>query len=215
MKITPHLQDSEESPPPRKKPWLLLPPPRQEEETVKFPSRGGTDITRIVFGIGAAAKSWNHRKEYIKLWWKLNRGLGRGFVWLDTPVADLELETDLPTLRVSAETSNFRSEGSKAGVRLSRIVSEMFRLGLPDVDWFVMGDDDTFYFPDNLVKVLSKYDHRLMFYVGSHSESHFQNLLYSYNMAFGGGGFAISYPLAKELSGMLDDCLTRWLLHPA
>jgi hypothetical protein len=91
-----------------------------------------------------------------------------------------------------------------------RIISETLRLGLPDVDWLVMGDDDTVFFPENLVKVLSKYDHNQMFYVGSNSESNVQNLIYSYNMAFGGGGYAISYPLAKELSSMEDDCLARF-----
>jgi hypothetical protein len=36
-----------------------------------------------------------------------------------------------------------------------------------------------------------------------------QNILFNYNMAFGGGGFAISYPLAKELAQMQDSCLMR------
>jgi hypothetical protein len=89
-------------------------------------------------------------------------------------------------------------------------VSEMVRLGLPDVDWFVMGDDDTLFFADNLVHVLSKYDHRKMYYIGSNSESHLQNILFSYSMAFGGGGFAISYPLAKALTKMQDACLSRY-----
>jgi hypothetical protein len=86
----------------------------------------------------------------------------------------------------------------------------MFRFGLPDVDWFVLGDDDTLFFPENLVQVLSKYDHTKMFYIGSNSESHLQNILFSYNMAFGGGGFAISYPLAKLLAKMQDSCLARY-----
>ena len=49
-----------------------------------------------------------------------------------------------------------------------------------------------------------------MFYVGSNSKSNVQNLIYFYNMAFDGGGYAISYPLAKELSSMEDDCLARF-----
>ena len=30
---------------------------------------------------------------------------------------------------------------------------------MKNVRWFVMGDEDTFFVPDNLVKVLQKYDH--------------------------------------------------------
>ncbi|MCL7025988.1 hypothetical protein MKW94_029552, partial [Papaver nudicaule] len=37
---------------------------------------------------------------------------------------------------------------------LMRLVSETLRLGLTNVRWFVMGDDDTFFVADNLVRVL-------------------------------------------------------------
>ncbi|CAN1793573.1 hypothetical protein LINPERHAP1_LOCUS20045 [Linum perenne] len=45
---------------------------------------------------------------------------------------------------------------------------------------------------------------------GSNSESHLQNIMFSYAMAYGGGGFAISYPLAEALSEMQDRCLGRY-----
>lgn len=90
------------------------------------------------------------------------------------------------------------------------MVSETLRLGLKDVRWFVMGDDDTVFVVENLVRVLDKYDHRQMYYVGSSSESHVQNIAFSYGMAYGGGGFAISYPLAKALEKMQDRCLKRY-----
>lgn len=73
-----------------------------------------------------------------------------------------------------------------------------------------MGDDDTVFVVDNLVRVLSKYDHRQFYYIGSSSESHIQNIYFSYNMAYGGGGFAISYPLAKALASMQDGCIQRY-----
>eukprot|EP00850_Spirogloea_muscicola_P000985 SM000003S11230 [mRNA] locus=s3:1737090:1738823:+ [translate_table: standard] len=85
----------------------------------------------------------------------------------------------------------------------------MVRLGLKDVRWFVLGDDDTVFSPENLVRVLAKYDHTEMHYIGSSSESHVQNVKFSYNMAYGGGGFAISYPLAKALEQVQDSCLKR------
>ncbi|MCL7047036.1 hypothetical protein MKW94_016340 [Papaver nudicaule] len=49
-----------------------------------------------------------------------------------------------------------------------------------------------------------------MYYIGGSSESVEQDILHSYNMAFGGGGFAISYRLAFELAQNLDDCINRY-----
>jgi hypothetical protein len=59
-----------------------------------------------------------------------------------------------------------------------RIVSETFRLGLPGVRWFVLGDYDTVFFPDNLLTVLNRFDHRQPYYIGSLSESHLQNIYF-------------------------------------
>ncbi|KAG0578201.1 hypothetical protein M758_4G004900 [Ceratodon purpureus] len=170
------------------------------------------DVSRIVFGIAAATDMWWSRKEFLKLWWKPNSKM-RGYVFLDKQPLGSYWSPELPPYRISESTAHFKytyKGGWRSAIRISRIVSEMFRLGLRNVDWFVMGDDDTLFFVDNLVQVLSKYDHTKMFYIGSNSESHLQNILFSYNMAFGGGGFAISYPLARALAKMQDDCLSRY-----
>ncbi|KAL0408157.1 UNVERIFIED_CONTAM: hypothetical protein Sradi_1750100 [Sesamum radiatum] len=73
-----------------------------------------------------------------------------------------------------------------------------------------MGDDDTVFVTDNLVRILNKYDHNQYYYIGSSSESHLQNIYFSYGMAYGGGGFAISYPLAKALEKIQDRCIQRY-----
>lgn len=73
-----------------------------------------------------------------------------------------------------------------------------------------MGDDDTVFFLENLINVLAKYDHNEMYYIGGNSESVEQDLIHSYAMAYGGGGFAISYPLAEELVKILDACIDRY-----
>lgn len=174
--------------------------------------RTTTDISRIVFGIAAATDMWWGRKEYVKLWWRPSTM--RGFVFLDKQPYGNYWPPEWPSYRISENTSHFKytyKGGWRSAIRISRIVSEMFKLDLPHVDWFVMGDDDTLFFADNLVQVLSKYDHTKMYYIGSNSESHLQNILFSYNMAFGGGGFAISYPLAKALAKMQDGCLARYV----
>ncbi|XP_021906241.1 uncharacterized protein LOC110820915 [Carica papaya] len=172
-----------------------------------------TTLKHVVFGIGASAKLWDRRKNYIKLWWRPHEM--RGFVWLDKPVeTDASDDCLLPPRKISGDTSRFEyrnSDGHRSALRISRIVSETLRLGnMEGVRWFVMGDDDTVFVPDNLISVLSKYDHNQFYYIGSSSESHLQNINFSYGMAYGGGGFAISYPLAKALEKMQDRCMQRY-----
>ncbi|GER51128.1 hypothetical protein STAS_28484 [Striga asiatica] len=171
-----------------------------------------THLNHIVFGIAASSSLWENRKEYIKLWWQPNKT--RGVVWLDKRVEISPHERHiLPETRISGDTSRFdytNKQGKRSALRISRIVSETLRMGMEDVRWFVMGDDDTVFIVDNLVRVISKYDHRQYYYIGSSSESHIQNILFSYTMAYGGGGFAISYPLAKELQKMQDRCIQRY-----
>ncbi|XP_010259965.1 PREDICTED: uncharacterized protein LOC104599215 [Nelumbo nucifera] len=191
---------------------------QQEEEEKEAPQiqltplshRFDTELKHIVFGIAASSNLWEKRKEYIKQWWRPK--VTRGVVWLDTPVKTRRNE-GLPEIRISGSTSRMpytNRQGKRAALRISRVVSETARLGMKDVRWFVMGDDDTVFVVDNVVRVLAKYDHRQFYYVGSSSESHVQNIFFSYAMAYGGGGFAISYPLAKELEKMQDRCIQRY-----
>ncbi|KAK9123898.1 hypothetical protein Sjap_013500 [Stephania japonica] len=171
-----------------------------------------TNISHIVFGIGGTAKNWKYRSRYTEVWWQSN--VTRGFAWLDEPLNLTESSTrSFIPVRVSEDTSRFKftcSYGSRSAVRIARIVLESFKLGMEDVRWFVMGDDDTVFFMENLVDLLSKYDHNQMVYIGGNSESVEQDVIHSYGMAYGGGGFAISYPLAKELVPVLDGCIDRY-----
>ncbi|KAG0553042.1 hypothetical protein BDA96_01G561000 [Sorghum bicolor] len=196
-----------------------LPPPKARSKLKPKPSADDDDaaptgLRHIVFGIGASSSLWKSRKEYIRVWWQ--PGKMRGFVWLDKPVPDLytrNASSDLPGIKISGNTSRFpytHGAGSRSALRITRIVSESFRLGLPGARWFVMGDDDTVFFPDNLADVLSRYDHTQPYYIGNPSESHIQNLIFSYGMAFGGGGFAISRALAAQLARMQDGCIERY-----
>jgi len=184
----------------------------EEEDTVVDKL---TDLNHVVFGIAASSKLWKQRKEYIKIWYKPKRM--RGYVWLDKEVkkslSDDDDEKLLPPVKISGGTASFpytNKQGQRSALRISRIVSETLRLGPKNVRWFVMGDDDTVFVIDNLIRVLRKYDHEQMYYIGSLSESHLQNIFFSYGMAYGGGGFAISYPLAKALSKMQDRCIQRY-----
>ncbi|KAK2372108.1 hypothetical protein P8452_45511 [Trifolium repens] len=178
--------------------------------TTNFTSTTQTELRHVVFGIAASSKLWEQRKNYIKLWYNSNKM--RGIVWMDNTVKT-DPNEDLPPVKISTDTSNFpytNKQGHRSAIRISRIVSETLRLGLKDVRWFVMGDDDTVFVTENLIRVLNKYDYNEFYYIGSLSESHLQNIYFSYGMAYGGGGFAISYPLAKALVKMQDRCIHRY-----
>ncbi|TKY45354.1 DNA polymerase eta [Spatholobus suberectus] len=135
-------------------------------------------------------------------------------MWLELPIPSKEMWPEtLPPYKVSGNTTSFKythMAGSRSAIRLARILKETFQLGLENVRWFVMGDDDTVFFTENLVTVLAKYDHNEMYYIGGNSESVEQNVALTYDMAYGGGGFAISYPLAGGASEDFDGCINRY-----
>ncbi|KAK7350042.1 hypothetical protein VNO77_08085 [Canavalia gladiata] len=177
-----------------------------------FQNSKPTNISHIVFGIGGSTKTWKNRYHYTEFWWRPN--VTRGFIWLeeDIPTNEIWPET-LPSYKVSGNTSSFKytcDYGSRSAIRLARILKETFELGLENVRWFVMGDDDTVFFTENLVTVLEKYDHNEMYYIGGNSESVEQNVIHSYGLAYGGGGFAVSYPLAAALVKIFDGCIERY-----
>ena len=96
-------------------------------------------------------------------------------------------------------------------IRVARVVEETFNAeNGDDVRWYVFADDDTVLFVDNVVEVLRKYDHSKYFYVGMPSECVGPNIKLSFNMAFGGAGYALSHPLAKAVAKNLDLCLKRY-----
>ncbi|XP_026425729.1 uncharacterized protein LOC113321960 [Papaver somniferum] len=173
-----------------------------------------TTINHVVFGITSASNSWENRKEYVRLWWKPEQM--RGCEFLDTmPLQQNAANSNLPPVCVSEDTSRFRYSfrgGDRSAIRVARVLLETVNLNHSNVRWFFLGDDDTVFFTESLVKTLSKYDHKLWYYIGSISETYVQNDndLSSFEMAYGGGGFAVSYSLAKVLAMVLDSCLDRY-----
>ncbi|KAJ6683502.1 hypothetical protein OIU85_007213 [Salix viminalis] len=119
-----------------------------------------TTLDHIVFGIASNKISWPRRKD-----------------------------SSLPPVCISEDTSRFRytfRNGLRSAIRVARVVFETVALNHSDVRWFVFGDDDTVFLPENL------------------------NRQFGFEMAFGGGGFAISYPLAKVLARVFDACIERY-----
>ncbi|RZC09803.1 uncharacterized protein LOC114417286 [Glycine soja] len=182
-----------------------------------------TTLDHLVFGIASSKISWFKRKDYVKLWWNNNNNNNnnktmKGCVFLDS-LSDEdngrnENDTSLPPLCVSQDTSRFRfthKGGLRSAIRVARVVGETVAMyNDSEVRWYVFGDDDTVFFPENVVKMLSKYDHELWYYIGAHSEVYEQNRVFGFGMAFGGAGFAISSSLAKVLAKVFDSCIERY-----
>ncbi|CAN8324547.1 unnamed protein product [Cochlearia groenlandica] len=172
-----------------------------------FPTRR----RHLLFSIAASHDSWLRRSSYVRLWFYPEST--RAVVFLDR--GGFDPDPNLPPVTVSEDVSRFPYNfpgGLRSAIRVARVVKETVDRGdyNKDVRWFVFGDDDTVFFVDNLVTVLSKYDHRKWYYVGSNSEFYDQNVRYSFDMAFGGGGFAVSASLGKVLAKVLDSCLMRY-----
>ncbi|GKU94015.1 hypothetical protein SLEP1_g7557 [Rubroshorea leprosula] len=128
----------------------------------------------------------------------------RGNIFLDsTPTEEfLHWPSTSPPFQVSEDLTRLRAYPKLAncyGVRSCRSILEAYRLGdNRDVRWYMMGDDDTLFFVDNIVDVLSKYDHIKYHYIGADSEVIGANNAFSFDMAFG-GGYALSLALVEAV----------------
>lgn len=190
-----------------------LPAPARPQPRPNSPST--TNISHLVFGISAATKSWKNRQGYIQSWWKPN--VTRGIVFFDDPPTEdlLPWPSSSPPYKVSQNATEFKVYKKHVKpyvIRIVRTVLELFRevKDHSGVRWYIMGDDDTVFFLDNLLEVLRKYDHRKYFYIGANSECTKSNYDFSFDMAYGGGGYALSYPLAAVLVKNLDACIDRY-----
>ncbi|GAB2214756.1 hypothetical protein Drorol1_Dr00019119, partial [Drosera rotundifolia] len=174
--------------------------------------RSPTNISHIVFGIAGSSNMWKDRKPYIDSWWRPN--LTRGYIFFERePTACLPWPTTSPLYRVSEDTSRYKEfnrHPMPQAIRMFRVILETFREAQKGVRWYVMSDDDTILFLDNLVEMLGRYDHNKYFYIGENSECVLSNLDNSFEMAFGGAGYALSYPLAKALSKNIDVCIKKY-----
>ncbi|CAN1249382.1 hypothetical protein LINPERPRIM_LOCUS7126 [Linum perenne] len=76
---------------------------------------------------------------------------------VNSPSQNKSDQGGLPEIKISGDTSEFKysnRQGHRSALRISRVVSETLKLGLKDVRWFVMGDDDTVFLPENVARIL-------------------------------------------------------------
>ncbi|XP_060200935.1 uncharacterized protein LOC132629242 [Lycium barbarum] len=176
-------------------------------------SNNKTNISHLVFGIAASSNTWGDKRWYITSWWKPN--ITRGYVFLDrTPNEHLPWPISSPPFRISSDNSRYAPYNKHRmpfAIRMVRVIEETFAENHgPGIRWYVMVDDDTVLMIDNLVNVLSKYDHTKYYYVGMNSECIVSNFGMSFQMAFGGAGYALSYPLAQAVAKNMDTCIKRY-----
>ncbi|KAJ3678343.1 hypothetical protein LUZ60_002146 [Juncus effusus] len=167
----------------------------------------------LLFGIASSQRSLLARLPYLSLWWDPSIRL---FVFLDS-LPDLFRRDRFPVpVVISDDTSKFPYSfkgGLKSAVRGARIIKELIDrpdISKKDIRWVILGDDDTVFVMQNLLETLEKYDWREWHYIGGRSEMWEQNVKHGFNMAYGGAGIAISYPLARVLARVLDSCLQRY-----
>ncbi|KAM7518015.1 hypothetical protein LguiB_016977 [Lonicera macranthoides] len=166
-----------------------------------------------MFGLLGSVREWKHRKAYIESWWRPN--ITYGYLYLDTAPTDdfLPWPSSSPPFRVSENNTRLIQESKHVApvmVRMVHSIMEVMREKREGLRWLVMGDDDSIFFVDNFVDVLSTYDHTKYIYIGGHSEFILSNVHFSFHTGFGGAGFVLSYPLAEALVMNLEECLRRY-----
>ncbi|PON89145.1 hypothetical protein TorRG33x02_150080 [Trema orientale] len=172
-----------------------------------------TNISHLVFGVIGSMNTWRHKRFYSQAWWRPN--VTRGYVFLDrAPTTEfLPWSSSSPPFRVNENITMreiYPKLASPIQIRMVRTSLETFREGDEDVRWYVIADDDTVLMVDNLVEILKKYDHTKYYYIGTNSESLNSDFGLSFDMAFGGAAYVLSYPVAKMIASTLDSCIERY-----
>nr|VDD33953.1 unnamed protein product [Brassica oleracea] len=175
--------------------------------TIKYqelqPKETATNLSHLMFVLVGGSRTWRPN-------------VTRGNIFFDVePSKEFQpWSRDLPPLKVNEDLKKLKiypKLRNRIHTRIYRSILENYRLKQDqDVRWYVTGDDDSVFFVDNMVDVLSKYDHKEKHYIGMFSETIKSNFYFSFDMAFGGGGYALSYPLVEALVEELDNCIERY-----
>ncbi|KAL7749039.1 hypothetical protein RI367_005690 [Sorochytrium milnesiophthora] len=94
-------------------------------------------------------------------------------------------------------------------VRWALMLPHLYKSSPRDVQWFLLADDDTLWLPQNVLELLNKYDPSKPYYLGSVSESAHQARRIG-EIAFGGGGTALSRAMVEEVVPDYEKCLEKF-----
>ncbi|CAN8302150.1 unnamed protein product [Cochlearia groenlandica] len=184
------------------------------KKTLLQPKEATTNLSHLMFVLVGSSPIWKNRRTYIESWWRPN--MTRGNLFLDVKPTEefTPWSPSNPPYKVNEDLKNMSIYPKLANpihIRIIRSVLETYRLNQNQgVRWYVTGGDDCLFFVDNIVDVLSKYNHNEKQYIGMYSETLKSNHDFSFEMGFGGGGYALSYPLVEVLVTKLDDCIERY-----
>ena len=163
----------------------------------------------IVFGFCSSGNTVQSRISDVEIWWQTGYD---GLLLVD------HIPDGLPALpkglHVQA-SDKWKFVSSAERCAWSQVADT--HTSYPNADWYVLGDDDTFFVPEALQTVLAKYNASEPWYIGTPSESGKQNFdlgiwLLSTGVqlgqfAFGGGGIIISQGLMQALIPDFEQCL--------
>lgn len=168
-----------------------------------------TNISHLFFVIVGSTNTWRYRRGYIEPWWRPN--ITKGFVFLERPPGRDLLPWPHQSPPFSVNKNSFITNKFKTQIRLFQSLHESFKKASKETRWFVIADDDTLFFLDNLVEALGRYDHKKHFYIGMNSENVWSNAVFAFDMGYGGGGYALSYPTVVTLLNKMEECIGRYL----
>jgi hypothetical protein len=77
---------------------------------------------------------------------------------------------------------------------------------IKQIQWFAIGDDDTIWFINNLLKTLEQYNSSKLFYLGNISDRNETIKHHGSYYAYGGGGILLSRPLASLFAARNQQC---------
>jgi len=130
-------------------------------------SSSSTSNSNIVFGLCSSGNTVQNRILDVESWWQTqnNRLLLVDNVPEGLPALPKGLQVQ------SSDKWGFVSSAERCA--WSQIADT--HTAYPNADWYVLGDDDTFFVPEALQTVLSKYNASKPLYMGAPSESGKQN----------------------------------------
>lgn len=117
----------------------------------------------------------------------------------------------IPCVIKSSNTSRFEERYLELMEQGWHASNKDLNTNIKTIQWFIIGDDDTAWFLDNLLQTLQQYNSSKAIYLGNVSDKLEAVQYHGSYFAFGGGGIILSRPLALLAARYIKDC--RRFIH--